>query len=125
MLMLPTTHEGACQSSQSVSQSDRQEGRGPPGERRRTWQLLKRDVVHDLVVAALQEGGVDGAEGRQALAGQPRSEAHGVLLRDAHVKRSRREALRQDRQSLGRAVQTDRQTDRQTGRMRSARGAAS
>jgi hypothetical protein len=28
-----------------------------------TWQALQRHVMHDLVVAALQEAGVDGAKG--------------------------------------------------------------
>jgi hypothetical protein len=41
--------------------------------------------VDDLVVAALQEGGVDGAEGREALAREARRKGDGVLLRDSHV----------------------------------------
>ncbi len=51
-----------------------------------TGQLLQRHVVHHLVVAALEEGRVDGAEGHQALAGQARRKRDGVLLGDAHVK---------------------------------------
>ena len=35
-----------------------------------TWEGLEADVVHDLVVAALQEGAVDGCKGDHALAGQ-------------------------------------------------------
>jgi hypothetical protein len=34
-------------------------------------QALDGDVVHDLVVGALQEGGVDGAEGLQPSAARP------------------------------------------------------
>mmetsp|Transcript_7355 Transcript_7355/g.18621 ORF Transcript_7355/g.18621 Transcript_7355/m.18621 type:complete len:372 (+) Transcript_7355:208-1323(+) len=56
-------------------------------------QLLERHVVHHLVVSALQEGGVDGAHGNEALAGQASSKCHGVLLRDADVKGAVREVL--------------------------------
>jgi hypothetical protein len=49
--------------------------------------------VHDLVVAALQEAGVDGAEGSDALRGQASSKADCVLLSNAHVKDALREAL--------------------------------
>lgn len=42
-------------------------------------QALQRDVVNDLVVASLQEGAVDGAEGDHALASQPSGKGHGVL----------------------------------------------
>jgi len=55
-------------------------------------ELLQVDVVHNLVVAALQERGVDGAEGLEALAGQAGGERHGVLLRDADVEAPAREA---------------------------------
>mmetsp|Transcript_15003 Transcript_15003/g.44980 ORF Transcript_15003/g.44980 Transcript_15003/m.44980 type:complete len:207 (+) Transcript_15003:295-915(+) len=48
-------------------------------------QLLQRDVVHELVVAPLEERGVDGAEGLHATGGQARREGHRVLLGDAHV----------------------------------------
>ena len=46
-----------------------------------TGQALQRDVVHDLVVAALQEGRVDGRDGNHALARQARRKRHGVLRR--------------------------------------------
>lgn len=59
----------------------------------RTGQALQRDVVHDLVVAALQESGVDGGEGHEALARQPRCKRDGVLLGDAHVEHAVGEAL--------------------------------
>lgn len=49
-------------------------GAAEKGER--TRQVLQGDVVHDLVEATLQEGGVDGAERHQALARQPRSKCH-------------------------------------------------
>ena len=48
-------------------------------------QVLDRDVVHDLVVGALQEGRVDRAERLEALGGEARGEGHGVLLGDADV----------------------------------------
>ena len=50
-----------------------------------TWQVLQGHIVDDLVIAALQEGGVDDAEGSQALARQPCCERHRMLLRDADV----------------------------------------
>ena len=56
-------------------------------------QLLQRHVVHDLVVAALEEGGVDRGEGAEALAGQARGKGDRVLLRDADVKDAVGEAL--------------------------------
>ncbi len=56
-------------------------------------QVLDGDVVHHLVVGALQEGRVDGAEGLVALGGQAGGEGHGVLLGDAHVEHAVGEAL--------------------------------
>lgn len=53
---------------------------------RLTWQVLQADVVDNLIVSALQERGVDGAEGPEPLARQPCGERHCVLLCDAHVK---------------------------------------
>ena len=46
-----------------------------------TGQALQRNVVHDLVVATLQEGRVDGRDGDHALARQARRKGHGVLRR--------------------------------------------
>ena len=56
-------------------------------EREADRQFLNRHVVHDLVVGALQEGGVDGNERLEAFRGQPRRERHGVLLGDADIER--------------------------------------
>ncbi|CPQ20226.1 Uncharacterised protein [Bordetella pertussis] len=56
-------------------------------------QVLQRHVVHQLIVAALQEGGIDGHHGLLPLTGQPGGERHGVLLGDAHVEIALREAL--------------------------------
>lgn len=42
--------------------------------------------MDDLIVATLQERRVDGAEGPESLARQPRGERHSVLLCNAHVK---------------------------------------
>ena len=44
-----------------------------------TWEGLQADVVHDLVVAALKEGAVDGCKGDHALAGQPCRKGDRVL----------------------------------------------
>ena len=48
-------------------------------------QALDRDVVHDLVVGALQEGRIDRGERLVAFGGEPGREGHGVLLGDADV----------------------------------------
>ena len=56
-------------------------------------QVLDGDVVHDLVVGALQEGRVDGAERLVAFRRQAGGEGDGVLLGDADVEGARRELL--------------------------------
>ena len=48
-------------------------------------QVLDRDVVHHLVVGALQEGRVDRAERPMPCAARPAGEGHGMLLGDADV----------------------------------------
>ena len=48
-------------------------------------QALDGDVVHHLVVGALQEGRIDGGERLEALRGQAGGEGHGMLLGDADV----------------------------------------
>ena len=59
----------------------------------RTWQLLKADVMHNLVISPLQESGVDCTEGGHPFAGQPSSKGDSMLLRNAHVKGAAVEAL--------------------------------
>ena len=49
-------------------------------------QVLDGDVVDELVVAALEEGGVDGDDGLHALAGLAGGEGDGVLFGYCHVK---------------------------------------
>ncbi len=61
-------------------------------------QMLDGDVVHDLVVGALQEGRIDGGERLEAFGGEPGGEGHRVLLGDADVEA----ALGED---LGEAVE--------------------
>jgi hypothetical protein len=46
---------------------------------------LDRDVMHDLVIAALQEGRIDRGEGFQAARGHARAHGDRVLFGDAHV----------------------------------------
>ncbi len=48
-------------------------------------QVLNRHVVHELVVAALQEGRIDRAEGLVAFRGQAGGERHRMLLGDADI----------------------------------------
>jgi hypothetical protein len=54
-------------------------------------QILQRDVVDQLVVGALEEGGIDGDHRPHALAGEAAGEGHGVLLGDADVEVALRE----------------------------------
>ena len=56
-------------------------------------QPLDRDVVHHLVVAALQEGRIDRAERLVAFGRKARGEGHRVLLGDADVEGALREHL--------------------------------
>ena len=55
---------------------------------------LDRHVVHDLVIGALQKGRIDGAEGPEALAGEPGGKGHPVLLGDADIEGALREIFR-------------------------------
>ena len=56
-------------------------------------QILDRHVVDDLIVGALQEGRIDGAEGPHALRGEAGGEGHRMLLGDADVERAIGEGL--------------------------------
>jgi hypothetical protein len=48
-------------------------------------EVLQRHVVDDVVVGALQEGGVDGHHRLHAPGGEPRGEGDPVTLGDPHV----------------------------------------
>jgi hypothetical protein len=56
-------------------------------------EVLQADVVHELVVGALQEGGVDGHDGLEPFAGHAGAEGDGVLFGDADVEVALGEAL--------------------------------
>lgn len=73
----------------------------PPYHGNRTWQVLQRHIMHHLVVAALQEGGVDGHKRRQPLAGKACCKCDRVLLCDAHVVHALGEHLRKRRWVAG------------------------
>jgi hypothetical protein len=62
-------------------------GADQPGavDREAHRQRLDRDVVHHLVVGALQEGRIDRAERLHALGRQAGGEGHRVLLGDADI----------------------------------------
>ena len=62
-------------------------------EREHDRQVLQRDVVDQLVVAALQEGRVDRDHRLHALAREAGGEGDRVLLGDADVEVALREAL--------------------------------
>ena len=67
--------------SRGASSLDDQEAR----EREHHGEVLQRHVMHQLVVAALQEGRIDGDDGFQALAGESCRKCHGVLFGDADI----------------------------------------
>mmetsp|Transcript_132302 Transcript_132302/g.186769 ORF Transcript_132302/g.186769 Transcript_132302/m.186769 type:complete len:402 (-) Transcript_132302:324-1529(-) len=48
-------------------------------------QFLKRHIMNQLVIASLQERGVDGAERLQATCCHPGRKGHRMLFRDAHI----------------------------------------
>lgn len=69
--------------TKAAVKSNRTKPGGPTvcgGEMGETWQGLQGNVMHDLVIRPLQEGGVDGAEGDHALRRQPSCESDGVLF---------------------------------------------
>mmetsp|Transcript_62970 Transcript_62970/g.117090 ORF Transcript_62970/g.117090 Transcript_62970/m.117090 type:complete len:207 (-) Transcript_62970:1161-1781(-) len=49
-------------------------------------QVLQGSVVHQLVIASLQESGIDAAEGLEAAGRKARGEGHCVLLSNANIK---------------------------------------
>ena len=56
-------------------------------------------IVEDLVIAALQKGGVDGENRQHPAGGQPGGKGDGVLLRDPHIEKTDREPLSEFRQA--------------------------
>ena len=56
-------------------------------------QILDRDVMHDLVVGALQEGGVDRRERLAAFGGKAGCERHRMLFGDADIEGAIRKRL--------------------------------
>ncbi len=65
-----------------------------PVERETNRQALDRDVMDDLIVGALEECGIDCAEGPHALRRHAGREGDPMLLGDAHVERAVRKPLR-------------------------------
>ena len=56
-------------------------------------QVLDRDIVHHLVVGALQEGRIDRRKGRMPSAARPAAKVTAVLFGDADVERTVRMRL--------------------------------
>ena len=52
---------------------------------KRTGSRLNRDIMHHLVVSALQEGRIDRRERLHAFGGKAGGEGHAMLLGDADV----------------------------------------
>ena len=69
-------------------------GRGAKDEDGRRG-VVQAEVVPELVVGALQEGGIDAQHGSRAAASEAGYEADGVLLGDAHVDEAPARALAQ------------------------------
>ena len=62
-------------------------------ERETDRQVLQRHIMHDLVIGALQKGGIDGTEWPHPVAGKPGGEGHRVLLGDADIEETFRKPL--------------------------------
>ncbi len=60
-------------------------------DRETNWQILDRHVMHDLIVAALQEGRIQRAERFIAVCGEARSKGDSMLFGNADVEGARRE----------------------------------
>ena len=56
-------------------------------------QRLEGNVMHHLIIAALQEGRINRAEGLEAFRRQPRREGHRVLFGDADIEKALRIGL--------------------------------
>ena len=56
-------------------------------------QLLDRHVMHDLVIGALQEGGIDRRERPHAFGREPGGKGHRMLLGDADIEAALGELL--------------------------------
>ena len=57
-------------------------------ERERDRYVHQANVVHDLVIGALQECGIDGGNGPHPFAGKPDGEIHRVLLRNPDIEKA-------------------------------------
>ncbi|KAF5033547.1 hypothetical protein DSECCO2_605510 [anaerobic digester metagenome] len=55
-------------------------------------QVLQADIVHNLIIRALQKGGIHGQRGPIALTGKARCKGHGVLFANAHIHKAVGEA---------------------------------
>ena len=62
-------------------------------ERKHHRQVLQGHIVNQLVVGALQKGGINGHHGLQTLTGQTGRKSHRVLLGNAHIVVAGRETL--------------------------------
>ncbi len=62
-------------------------------QRKHHRQVLQRHVMQQLVVGALQEGGIDGHHRHQPVTGHAGREGDGVLLGNAHIEVALRESL--------------------------------
>ncbi len=59
-------------------------------------EILDRDVMHDLIVTALKEGRIEGAERLEAFGGEAGGEGHRMLFGDADIEGALRERLLED-----------------------------
>ena len=49
------------------------------------WEIVQTDIMEDVVQRALQEGGIDGDDGAEALTGKAGREGDGMRFRDSRV----------------------------------------
>ncbi|MCW0449647.1 hypothetical protein NB706_002481 [Xanthomonas sacchari] len=85
-------------------------------DREQHIELLHRHVVHQLVVAALQEGGIDRHHGLGTVHGHARGQGHRVLLGDGHVEIALRVFLAETHQARALAHRRGDRQQRRLGR---------
>ena len=57
------------------------------------WKALNCNIMHDLIIATLQEGRIDSAEGLHSPSSQARREGNAMLLSNSYIKTSARIAV--------------------------------
>ena len=62
-------------------------------DRKPNRQALNGHIMHNLIIAALQEGRINGGKGLHPVGGKARGKGHGMLLCNADIKGARGKPL--------------------------------